>query len=236
MVKRVTPSFTVEYRQARRPNTESAKPAWAHAKLAPKGIDGKANRIAISAFKTVVAEPATDLISPLVTGRVLPSLVEAAPVTGQGGAGGAQSRSHVRDAKAGHAAQVPGDGTVARHFREHSYPAEGLEPSVATFRLEQPATSPFSAEKATTPWSKKRTRRPAERQRKPDHAPRRSADSSQTAQVSSTSCLQPISKPSSTTPTSRILDRYVFRDERGPGESWKRRIESRRKRRAQALL
>ena len=36
---------------------------------------------------------------------------------------------------------------MARHFREHSYPAEGLEPSVATFRLEQPATSPLSAEK-----------------------------------------------------------------------------------------
>ena len=103
-MKRVTPSFTVEYRQARRPNTESAKPAWAHAKLAPKGIDGKANRIAISAFKTVVAEPPTDLISLPVTGRVLPSLVEAAPVTGQGDAGGAQSRSHGRAAKARHAA------------------------------------------------------------------------------------------------------------------------------------
>jgi hypothetical protein len=231
-LKRVTPSFTVEYRHARRPNTGSAKPAWAHAKSAPEGLDEKANRIAISAFKTVVAEPPADLISPPVTGRVLSSLVEAAPVTGQGGAGGAQSRSHGRAAKACHPAQVPGDGTVARHFGEHSYPAEDLEPSVARFRLEQPATSPLSAEKVSTPWSKKRTRRPAERQGKLDNAPRRSADRSDTAPVSSTSSLPPISKPSSTTRTSRILDRYVFRDERGPGESWKRRIEARRERRA----
>jgi hypothetical protein len=49
--------------------------------------------------------------------------------------------------------------------------------------------------------------------------------------VSSTSGLPPVDKPSSTTRTSRILDRYVFRDELGPGKSWKRRIEARRERR-----
>ena len=232
-LKRITPSFTVEYRQAKRPIAGSTKPGWAHAKPAPEGLDEKANRIAISAFKTVAAKPPADLISPPIpTGRVLPSLVETAPVTGQAGAGGAQSRRLGSAAKAGHAVQVPGDGTVARHFGEHAYPAEDLEPSVATFRLEQPTTSPLSAEKATTPRSQKRTRRPAEKQGKLDNPPRRSADSSETAPVSSTSGLPPVSKPPSTTRTSRILDRYVFRDERGPGESWKRRIEARRERRA----
>ena len=56
-MKRVTPSFTVEYRQAKRPNTGSAKLGWAHAKPAPAGLDGEANRIAISAFKIVAAKP-----------------------------------------------------------------------------------------------------------------------------------------------------------------------------------
>jgi hypothetical protein len=133
-LKRATPSFTVEYRQAKRPNTGSAKLGWAHAKPAPPGGDEKANRIAMSAFKTVAAHPPSDVISPsILPGRILPSLIETAPVTGQGGAGRAQSRSHGRAAKACHAAQVPGDGTAARHFGEHSYPAEDLEPSVATF-------------------------------------------------------------------------------------------------------
>jgi hypothetical protein len=41
-----------------------------------------------------------------------------------------------------------------------------------------------------------------------------------------------VDKPSLPSRTSRILDRYVFRDKRDPGESWKRRIEARRERRA----
>ena len=179
-LKRVTPSFTVEYRQAKRPNTGSAKPGWAHAKPVPAGLDEKANRIAISAFKTVAAQPPADVISPSIPpGRILPSLVEAAPVTGQADAGGAQSRSYGSAAQAGHATQVPGDGTVARQLGEHAYPAEDLEPSIAVatiLRLKQPTTSDLSAEKAGTPRSEKRTRRPAEKQEKLDNAPRTSAD------------------------------------------------------------
>ena len=123
-LKRVTPSFTVEYRQAKRPNTGSAKLGWAHAKPAPAGGDEKANRIAISAFKTVAAHPPSDVISPsILPGRILPSLVETAPVTGQAAAGGAQSKSHGSASKVAHATQVPGDLTVARYFGEHAYPA-----------------------------------------------------------------------------------------------------------------
>ena len=233
-LKRVTPSFTVEYRQAKRPNTGSAKLGWAHAKPVPAGVDEKANRIAISAFKTVAAKPPADVISPPIPpGRILPSLVETAPVTGQADAGGAQSRSYGDTAITGHATQVPADGAVVRQLGEHTYSVEELEPSVATiFRLKQPATSDPSAPKAGTPRSEKRTRRPAEKHAKFDHASSTSADMSETAPVSSTSGLPPVDKPSSTTRTSRILDRYVFRDELGPGKSWKRRIEARRERRA----
>ena len=167
------------------------------------------------------------------SGRILPSLVETTSVAGQADAGSAQSRSYGSAAQAGHAAQVPVDGTLARQVGEHVYPAEGLEPSVATiFRLKQPTTSRLSAEKATTPRSKKRTRRPAEKQGKLDNVPKTSADRSETAPVSSTSGLPLVDKPLPTTRTSRILGRYVFRDELSPGESWKRRIEARRERRA----
>jgi hypothetical protein len=118
-LKRVMPSFTVEYRHAKRLNNRSAKLGWAHAKPAPGGVDEKANRIAISAFKTVAAHAPADVVSPSIPpGRVLPSLIETAPMTGQADAGGAQSRSY----------GVLADGTVARHFREHAYPVEDLEP------------------------------------------------------------------------------------------------------------
>jgi hypothetical protein len=233
-LKRLTPSFTVEYRQAKRPNTGSAKLGWAHAKPAPAGADEKASRIAISAFKTVAAQPPADVISPSVpSGRILPSLVETALVAGQADAGDAQSRSCGGAAQAGYATQVLADGAVARELGEHIYSDESREPFVATiFRSKQPATSDPSAPKAGTPRSEKRTRRPAEKHAKFDHASSTSADMSETASVSSTSGLPPVDKPSSTTRTSRILDRYVFRDELGPGKSWKRRIEARRERRA----
>jgi hypothetical protein len=232
-LKRVTPSFTVEYRQAKRPNTGSAKLGWAHAKPAPAGVDEKANRIAISAFKSVATHPPADVVSPSIPlGRILPSLVEAAPVSGQADARGAQSRSYGPTAQAGHATQAPADGAVARELGEHIHSDESREPSVAAiFRSKQPATSDPSAPKAGTPRSEKRTRRPAEKHAKFDHASSTSADMSETTPVSSTSGLPPVDKPSATTRTSRILDRYVFRDELGPGKSWKRRIEARRERR-----
>ena len=226
-MKRLTPSFTVEYRQAKRPNTGSAKLGWAHAKPAPAGADEKASRIAISAFKTVAAQPPADVISPSVpSGRILPSLVETALVAGQADAGGAQSRSCGGAAQAGHAARVPVDGRPARQVDEHVYPAEDLEPSIAV------ATSDPSAVKARTQRSEKRTRRPAEKQEKIDAAPLTSAEGCEPAPVSSASGLPPVAKPLPATRTSRILGRYVFRDELSPGESWKRRIYARREPRA----
>jgi hypothetical protein len=230
-LKRVTPSFTVEYRQAKRTNSGSAKSGWGRAKPAPAGLDEKANRIAISAFKTVAVKPPAEVIAPSIpSGRILPSLVETTPVTGQAGA---QSRSYGGAALAGHATQVAVDGAVARQLDEHTYSVEGLEASVAAIlRLKQPTTSDLSVEKPGRPRSEKRTRRPAEKQEELNNVPRTSAEGCEPAPVSSTSGLPPVGKPSSTTRTSRILDRYVFRDERGPGESWKRRIEARRERRA----
>ena len=235
-MKRVTPSFTVEYRQAKRPNTGSAKLGSAHAKPAPAGLDGEANRIAISAFKIVAAKPPADGRSPpMPSGRILPSLVETAPVTGQADAGSAQSRSHESAATAGHSTQVAAGGTAARRRGEIAHPAEDLDPSIwvdTILRLKRPTISDLSVEMAGTPRSGKRTRRPAEKQEKLDNVLKTPADRFETVPVSSTSGLPLVDKPSSTARTSRILGRYVFRDELRPGESWKRRIEARRERRA----
>jgi hypothetical protein len=114
-LKRLTPSFTVEYRQAKRAITGSTKPGWADAKPEPVGLDEKVNRIAISAFKTVAAKPPADGRSPpMPSGRILPSLDETALMAGQANAGSAQSRSHESAAKAGHSTQVAAGGTAAR--------------------------------------------------------------------------------------------------------------------------
>ena len=235
-MKRVTPSFTVEYRQAKRPNPGSAKPGWADVRPAPRGLGEKANRIAISAFKTVAAKPPADGRSPpMPSGRILPSLVETALMAGQADAGSAQSRSHESAAKAGHSTQVAAGGTAARRRGELAHPTEDLDPSIGVdtiLRLKRPTTSDLSVEMAGTPRSEKRTRRPAEKQEKLDNVPKTPADRFETAPVTSTSALPLVDKPSSTARASRILGRYVFRDELSPGESWKRRIEARRERRA----
>jgi hypothetical protein len=190
----------------------------------------------MSAFKTVAAHPPSDVISPsIVPDRVLPSLIQTAPVTEQADARGAQSKSRGSASKAAHAAQEWGDGTVAGHIGKQAYPAEDLEPSIAVapiLRLKDPTPSDLSVEKAGAPRSEKRSRRPAQKQEKLDNSPGPSAKECEPAPVSSISGLPSVGKPSSTTRAGRILGRYVFRDELSPGESWKRRIEARRERRA----
>jgi len=235
-LKRATPSFTIEYRQAkRRPNSGSAKPGWANAKLVPTGLVEQTNRIAMSAFKTAAKPPAEAIAPSLPSGRILPSLVESAPVTGQSNLGRAESGSYGSASQAGHAKPASASGTAARRLGEQTYAAEGLEPPLAvaaTLLPEQPATSRGGAGMAATPRSKKRTGHPAERQEKLDEALVAPAGRSDIALTNSASDLPAVSEPSSALRKSRILGRYVFRDERRPGERWKRRIETRRERRA----
>jgi hypothetical protein len=235
-LKRVTRSFTVEYRQTKRPNAGSTKPGWAHAQPAPAGVDQKANRIAISAFKTVAAHLPADVSSPsIAAGRILPSLVQVALVTEQVDAEGAQLRSQGDAAQAGYAKQAPADGTVSGKLGEQIHSTEDFEPSVAAATitpLKRPAPLDPSNSKAGTSRSEKRTRHPAEKREKFDHASSTSADMPKAPPVTPAADLSAVDEPSSSSRTSRILGRYVFRDERGPGESWKRRIEARRDRRA----
>lgn len=235
-MKRVTRLFTVEYRQTKRPNAGSPRPGWAHAKPVPAGVDEKANRVAISAFKTVAAHLPGEVSSPsIAAGRILPSLVQATLLTEQVDAKRAQLRNRGDAAQAGYAMQAPADEAVSGKLGEQIHSAEDLEPSVtaATIpQLERPALLDPSASKAATSRSEKRTRHPAEKLEKFDHASSTSADVPKAPAVTSTVDLSLVNEPSSPSRTSRILGRYVFRDERGLGESWKRRIETRRERRS----
>ena len=141
-MKRVTRSFTVEYRQTKRPNAGSTKPDWAHAKPAPAGVDQKANRIATSAFKTVAAYLPAVVSSPsIATGRILPSLVQVALVTEQVEAEGVQLRSQGDASQAGYAKQAPVDGTVSSKLGEQIRSAEDLKSVEAAKRtcLKRPA-------------------------------------------------------------------------------------------------
>jgi hypothetical protein len=235
-LKRVTRSFTVEYRQTKRPSAGSTKAGWAHAKRAPAGVDQKADRIAISAFKTAAAHLPADVSSPsIAAGRILPSLVQVALVTEQVDAKGGQLRSYGGAAQAGYATEAPADEAVSGKLGEQIHSAEDVAPSVAAATitpLKRLAPLDPSASKAGTSRSEKRTRRPAEKREKFDHASGTSADMPKAPEVTSTADLSVVDEPSSPSRTSRILGRYVFRDERGPGESWKRRIEARRERRS----
>jgi hypothetical protein len=235
-LKRATPSFTVEYRQAKRPNSGSAKPGWANAKPAQTGVDAQTNRIAISAFKTAAVKPPAETgAASIPSGRILPSLVETAPVIGQSNLGSAESGNYGKALQAGDVKSASADGTAARQLAEHGYAAEGLGPPLAVaapLLLEQPATLHVAGGKAATPRPKKGTGHRTERQEKLDEAPGTSAHRSEVILTNSVPDLPTVSEPSSTVRKGRILGRYVFRDELGPGESWKRRIEARRERRA----
>ena len=148
-LKRVTPSFTVEYRQTKRPNIGSAKSGWANAQPAPEVVE-KGSWVAISAFKTTAARSPVDVVSPSIPrGRILPSLVDTSAGTEQAEAARTQSRGGGSAAKAGSATQVPGGGTVARLPGGHISSPEDREPLVAVGamapRLESPTPSDPSA-------------------------------------------------------------------------------------------
>jgi hypothetical protein len=230
-LKRVTRSFTVEYRQTKR-QAACAKRGWADAKPAPAGIEESPNRITLSAFKPVTAHLPVDVSSPSIApGRILPSLVQAAFVTEHIDA---KARSYEGAAQAGDATEAPADEAVSGRRGEQIHSAERLEPLVATAKIsrpKRPARLSTSALKAGPSRSEKRTPGPEEKRETFNKASRAFGDMLKSLPVTPPSNPSLVDKPSAPSRTSRILNRYVFRDERGPGENWKRKIEARRKHR-----
>jgi hypothetical protein len=125
--------------------------------------------------------------------------------------------------------------TAACPLADPIHTAEGLEPPLAvagTLVPEQPVTPRRGIGELATPKSKKRMVHPAERQGNLYNTPVETTGRSDIALTNSASDAPAVGEPSSSARKGRILGRYVFRDELGPGESWKRRIETRRERRA----
>jgi hypothetical protein len=252
-LKRATPSFTVEYRQTkRRLNPGGAKLDSVEAKLAPIGLNETTRRVAISAFKTASAKQSAEVVHSVPAGRILPSLVEADPVTGQSSRGrpnnaaepretensrdgSAKSNSYGDARQVEHTTLARTSETAARPLGDPIHAAEGLEPPLAvagTLVREQPVTPRLGVGECATPKSKKRMGHPAERQENLDDTPVGPTGRSDIALTNSVSDAPAVGEPSLTVRKGRILGRYVFRDELGPGESWKRRVETRRERRA----
>ena len=129
-LKRASPSFTVEYRQAKRPKA-SAKLGWARAQPAPE-VAEKANRSRYPLSKLrLLARQSRSYRPQIRTAAFYQILVEAALGSVQADAKRVQSRSHGSAARAGHVTQVTRDRTAARQLGEHTYSAEDREPLVA---------------------------------------------------------------------------------------------------------
>jgi hypothetical protein len=248
-LKRLTPSFTVEYRQTkRRLHPGGAKLGSGQENLPPIGLNETTRRVAISAFKTASAKQPGEVVAHSIPpGRILPSLVEADPVTGQSSRGrpmveprdaenprdgGAKSTSYLDARQVERTTLARTSETAARPLGDPI--AEGLEPPLAvvgTLVREQPVTRRLGVGELAMPKSKKRKGHPAEWRKNLDETPVGPTRRSDIALTNSASDVPAVGEPSSSICKGRILGRYVFRDDLGPGDSWKRRIETRRERR-----
>lgn len=252
-LKRSTPSFTVEYRQTkRRLHPGGAKLGSGQENLPPIGLNETTHRVAISAFKAASAKQPGEVVAHSIpAGRVLPSLVEADPVTGQSsrgrpntmveprdaenpGDGGAKSTSYGGARRVEHTTPARTTETAARPLDNRIHAADGLEPPLAateTLVPEQPGTPRLRVGELAAPKSKKRMGHLAEWRKNLDDTPVEPSRRSDIALTNSVSDVPAVGEPSSSIRKGRILGRYVFRDDLGPGDSWKRRIETRRERR-----
>jgi hypothetical protein len=249
-LKRSTPSFTVEYRQTkRRLHPGGAKLGSGQENSPPIGLNETTHRVAISAFKTASnKQPGEVVAHSIPTGRVLPSLIEADPVTGQSSRGRPNNMVEPRDAENSgdggakstsyggtrHTTSARTSETAARPLDNRIHAAEGLEPPLAateTLVPEQPGTPRLRVGELAAPKSKKRMGLLAEWRKNLDDTPVEPSRRSDIALTNSVSDVPAVGASSSSIRKGRILGRYVFRDDLGPGDSWKRRIETRRKRR-----
>ena len=249
-MKRSTPSFTVEYRQTkRRLHPGGAKLGSGQENSPPIGLNETTHRVAISAFKTAsTKQPGEVVANSIPAARVLPSLIEADPVTGKSSSGRPNNMVEPRDAEnprdggakstsysgARHTTPARTSETAARPLGDPIDAAEGLKPPLAaagTLVREQPVTPRLGAGELATPKSKKRMGHPAEWRKNLDDTPVGPTHRSDITLTDAASDVPAVGVPSSSIRKGRILGRYVFRDDLGPGDSWKRRIETRRERR-----
>jgi hypothetical protein len=253
-LKRAVRSFTIETRQTkRRLKSGSGSTGLFEAAPVPTALSEQPHRVAEALFKAGAAIPSAAIIAPsATTGRILPSLIDAATLTAP-----SKSRVSGRDAKPrsvakprGRAPRSDDEGGAAQTgdrkrgpenenvtaVSPHRAPiraSEFVEPPLAvaaTLSTEPRATTRAGARKAAAPKPKKLTPLPVERHEDMDVVRLASASRSAIAATESMSVPSSPSEPSSSNRKGRILGRYVFGNELKPGENWKRRLHARRQR------
>lgn len=236
-LKRSTPSFTVEVRQSKRPRSGSPQTSWVDEKLAATAPITEPKRIAASAFKLVADNPPMESLQPpLVSRRILPSLIDLASQNGTTLAAEDEPRNEkrakTRTIRSGESGKAGYRRKAAR--AETSTDQLGVSDAASskapTAHVEERAPRPpVRAVKTSKP--EKPASRPADRLHKFEGVRSAPAIPVAIAPVSSPSDAPPVSDSVAGGRKARVLSRYVFRNDSTPGSAWKRRIQEQRQRR-----
>ena len=239
-LKRITPSFTVEFRHAKRSKFGNARPSWTNERTGPTPPIKESRRAAAAIFKHADIPQTDD--GPSATMRILPSLTErdtlAAPPVSKtlGAAREARKRFEQRTIQSGevdqegHRGRAADDGVRADPLEEPVQVPVGREP-----QLEMPKPQSGRVAKARNTARKGGSAGPTEQpKREPDRVEKLDSVREASYRAHGADKAEPtreaISPPVAGVRKARVL-RHVFRDDFAPGDGWKRRIQTQRDRR-----
>jgi hypothetical protein len=240
-LKRITPSFTVEFRHSKRSKLGNVRPSWVNERTGPTPPINESRRAAAAIFKHDDIPQTDDGSS--ATMRILPSLTErdslAAPpiLKALGAAREARKRFEPRTIQSGegnqggHRGRATDDGVRAESLEEPERVPVGREPQLET---QEPQAGRIA--KARNTARKGGTAKPTEQlKREPDRAERLDSvrGTSYRAQAAAKAKPTPeaVSPRAAGVRKARVLRRHVLRDDFAPGDGWKRRIQTQRDRR-----
>jgi hypothetical protein len=245
LLKRTTPSFTVEFRQAKRRKPRSPRTGWLDAKGPPTTATKEPQDIAVSTFKPAADNVQIEGRAPsTISGRILPSLLEmdslnAPPISGTSrGTYSPRRAKNKPDLRTTASAVVTQaeyrtKAETSTHSAEKSVRvSKDLEPGFGATKAppEQIAEQRADLRQIGKSSPKRPARSPADRSGELAGAPLASLDPM--AGADSKSDFPSVREPIADARKARVLSRYIFRDEFAPADGWKRRIQMQRDRRA----
>src|SRR3984885_2198760 len=196
LLKRTTPSFTVEFRQAKRRKPGSPRTDWLDAKGPPTTATKQPQDIAVSTFKPAADNVQIEGRAPsTISGRILPSLLKMDSLNAPPISGTSRGTCSPRRAKNVSKDPEPGFGATKAPPEQMAEQRADLR-QVGKARPKRPARSPADrgGELAGAPLA--------------SLAPMAGADSR--------SDFPSIREPIADARKARVLSRYIFRDEFAP--------------------
>jgi hypothetical protein len=154
LLKRTTPSFTVEFRQAKRRKPGSPRTGWLDAKGPPTTATKQPQDIAVSTFKPAADNVQIEGRAPsTISGRILPSLLEMDSLNAPPISGTSRGTCSPRRAKNVSKDPEPGFGATKAPPEQMAEQRADLRP-VGKAWPKRPARSPAdrSGELAGAPW------------------------------------------------------------------------------------